>query len=206
VLEDQSFEPISIMATPEKDRKQKARALEVYTLIASQSSDSSASQDAKESLLYMQRSQSEGPGSSTHSLGTTPLKKAAWWCAAVCCLTTLSLTMIIPFSSSQRDKQLCMTSCRSALGLVGGVVVGRLSDSVGRKAAILLGLVAGITGTLLFGSMDSLSGLWLSMLPTALFSHQFLVLKAVVSDWAESTGASAAARGEAMGILGTAAG
>lgn len=201
------------MATPEEDRKQKARALEVYTLIASQSSDSSASQDAKESLLYMQRSQSEGPGSSTHSLGTTPLKKAAWWCAAVCCLTTLSLTMTIPFSSSQRDKHGCdalcmgyMTSCRSALGLVGGVVVGRLSDSVGRKAAILLGLVAGIAGTFLFGSMDSLSGLWLSMLPTALFSHQFLVLKAVVSDWAESTGASAAARGEAMGILGTAAG
>jgi MFS family permease len=109
---------------------------------------------------------------------------AGRWCAAICALSTVGLTMTIPFSSAQRDKHGCdamcvgsMTSARSALGLIGGVVVGRLSDSHGRKCALVLGLVAGIVGTVIFGAMDSLAGLWLSMIPSALLSHQFLVLK-----------------------------
>ena len=57
-------------------------------------------------------------------------------------------------SSAQRDKLGCdalclgsMTSARSALSLVGGVLVGRLSDGVGRKPAVLLGLAGGLAGT-----------------------------------------------------------
>jgi hypothetical protein len=69
---------------------------------------------------------------------------------------------------------------------------------------LVLGLLAGIGGTLAFGLVDSLNGLWLSMLPSALLSHQFLVLKALASDWAQAAGSSAAQRGAVMGQLGTA--
>jgi len=97
-----------------------------------------------------------------------------------------------------------MTSTRSALGLVGGVIVGRLSDHYGRRSALVLGLLAGIMSTIIFGLVDSLQGLWLSMLPSALLSHQFLVLKALSSDWAQAVGFTAAQRGAVMGQLGTA--
>lgn len=78
------------------------------------------------------------------------------------------------------------------------------AGSYGRKSALVLGLLAGIGGTLVFGLADSLRGLWLSMLPSALLSHQFLVLKALASDWAQAAGSSAAQRGAVMGQLGTA--
>mmetsp|Transcript_20403 Transcript_20403/g.40476 ORF Transcript_20403/g.40476 Transcript_20403/m.40476 type:complete len:572 (+) Transcript_20403:71-1786(+) len=192
----------------EADRK---RAVAIYSAAANQKKDPALARDAAGSLHWL-RENRLGPAGKGAGLEPS-LRKAAWWCAVVCCLSTLSLTMTIPFASAQRDKHGCdalcvgsMTSTRSALGLVGGVLVGRLSDSWGRKGAISLGLASGMVGTAVFGSLDSLGGLWLSMLPTALFSHQFLVLKAVVSDWADAAGSSAAARGEAMGILGTAAG
>ena len=102
----------------------------------------------------------------------------------ICAVSTLALTLTNPFSSAQRDKHGCdalclgsMTSARSALGLVGGVAVGKFSDACGRRAAVLVGLAAGLAGTVVFGLVDSLEGLWLSMIPSALFSHQFLVLK-----------------------------
>ena len=58
-----------------------------------------------------------------------------------------------------------MTSVRSALDLVGKVIVGRLSDTMGRFPALNLGVLASMMGTTLFGTMDSLNGLWLAMLP-----------------------------------------
>ena len=82
--------------------------------------------------------------------------------------------------------------------------MGRLSDHYGRRSALVLGLLAGILSTIIFGLVDSLQGLWLSMLPSALLSHQFLVLKALSSDWAQAVGFTAAQRGAVMGQLGTA--
>ena len=53
--------------------------------------------------------------------------------------STMAACLTIPFMQGQRDKHSCdamclgsMTSVRSALDLVGKVVVGRLSDTLGR--------------------------------------------------------------------------
>lgn len=48
-------------------------------------------------------------------------------------------------------------------------------------------MMAGIVSTLIFAMVPSISGLWLSMVPTAALGHTFLVLKAVLSDHFRST-------------------
>eukprot|EP00579_Thalassiosira_antarctica_P024771 CAMPEP_0202019302 /NCGR_PEP_ID=MMETSP0905-20130828/41646_1 /ASSEMBLY_ACC=CAM_ASM_000554 /TAXON_ID=420261 /ORGANISM="Thalassiosira antarctica, Strain CCMP982" /LENGTH=246 /DNA_ID=CAMNT_0048580529 /DNA_START=142 /DNA_END=879 /DNA_ORIENTATION=- len=106
-----------------------------------------------------------------------------------------------------------MTSVRSALSLVGTAVVGRLSDKngsllartlgslgkgktstiegatknnaspSGRRACLYLGTVATLVGLAIAASMNSLWGLWLSMIPGALLQHNFEVYKALLSEY-----------------------
>ena len=102
-----------------------------------------------------------------------------------------------------------MTSVRSALSLVGTAVVGRLSDKngsplartlgalgkgratdgaeagtpSGRRACLLLGTIASLVGLAVAVSMNSLRGLWLSMIPGALLQHNFEVYKALLSEY-----------------------
>lgn len=79
-----------------------------------------------------------------------------------------------------------LTSVRSGLSLVGTALMGRLSDSntsilarsigsvgkdtrpSGRRACLYIGTVATIFGLVIAISVDSLQGLWLSMIPSAL--------------------------------------
>ncbi|KAL7527068.1 hypothetical protein ACHAXR_001783 [Thalassiosira sp. AJA248-18] len=121
---------------------------------------------------------------------------------------------------SRRDELGCdslcygtMTSVRSALGLVGTAVMGRLSDKngsmlaltlgsvgkgmtsvvdgatintispSGRRACLFLGTIATLLGLAIAVSMDSLHGLWLSMIPGALLQHNFDVFKALLSEY-----------------------
>lgn len=120
---------------------------------------------------------------------------------------------------SRRDELGCdslcygsMTSVRSALGLVGTAVIGRLSDKngsllartlgaigtrkgleggtsnsntspSGRRACLYLGTVASLVGLAIAASMNSLRGLWLSMIPGALLQHNFDVYKALLSEY-----------------------
>mmetsp|Transcript_33792 Transcript_33792/g.57383 ORF Transcript_33792/g.57383 Transcript_33792/m.57383 type:complete len:426 (+) Transcript_33792:1-1278(+) len=105
-----------------------------------------------------------------------------------------------------------MTSVRSALSLVGTAVVGRLSDKngsflartlgslgkgrkssidgvafemspSGRRACLFLGTIASLVGLTIAASMNSLRGLWLSMIPGALLQHNFEVYKALLSEY-----------------------
>jgi MFS family permease len=96
-----------------------------------------------------------------------------------------------------------MTSVRGALGLVGTALVGRLSDrnetilastlgriglvsvslSSGRRACLYVGILATLMGFVVAASMDSLQGLWLSMIPGALLQHNFDVFKALLSEY-----------------------
>ncbi|EJK71993.1 hypothetical protein THAOC_06517 [Thalassiosira oceanica] len=106
-------------------------------------------------------------------------------------ITGLSLTF--PHMQSRRDALGCdsycygsLTSVRSGLSLVGTALMGRLSDSntsilarsigsagkdtrpSGRRACLYIGTVATIFGLVIAISVDSLQGLWLSMIPSAL--------------------------------------
>ena len=96
-----------------------------------------------------------------------------------------------------------MTSVRGPLGLVGTALVGRLSDrnetilastlgriglvsvslSSGRRACLYVGILATLMGFVVAASMDSLQGLWLSMIPGALLQHNFDVFKALLSEY-----------------------
>jgi hypothetical protein len=94
-----------------------------------------------------------------------------------------------------------MTSARSALSLLGTACIGRLSDrndSVlamslgriglvsapsGRRACLYIGTLASLLEFGVAITMDSLTGLWLSMIPGALLQHNFDVFKALISEY-----------------------
>lgn len=128
------------------------------------------------------------------------------------CLSLLLLitgaSLTFPHLQSRRDELGCdslcygsMTSVRSALSLLGTACIGRLSDrndSVlamslgriglvsapsGRRACLYIGTLASLLGFGVAITMDSLTGLWLSMIPGALLQHNFDVLKALISEY-----------------------
>ena len=121
-------------------------------------------------------------------------------------LICASFTLTIPHMQSRRDSLGCdslclgsMTSARSALSLVGSAVIGRLSDSdpsspfaamlgggSGRRACLYFGVAGTAIGLIVAGNTDSLRGMWLSMIPGALFQQNFSVLKAMLSDYHEA--------------------
>lgn len=94
-----------------------------------------------------------------------------------------------------------MTSLRGALGLVGTAIIGRLSDrndsllaksfgsvgmfggSSGRRGCLVLGIIASLVGCIIAVTMNSLLGLWLSMIPGSFLQHNSDVFKALLSEF-----------------------
>ena len=112
-----------------------------------------------------------------------------------------------------------MMSARSALSLIGSVLVGRMSDKMGRLHVLWIGLGSSILSYWISYSMPSIMGMWLSIIPSSLLNQNYSVLKALFSDYSHekqtlmesSTGKPAAAvpeseRASAMGRLGMAVG
>ena len=118
------------------------------------------------------------------------------------------LSLTFPQMQSRRDELGCdalcygsMTSFRGAIGLVGTAVIGRLSDrndsflaksfgsvgkgggSSGRRGCLVLGIIASLVGCIIAVTMNSLLGLWLSMIPGAFLQHNFDVFKALLSEY-----------------------
>ncbi len=121
------------------------------------------------------------------------------------------ISITFPHMQSRRDELGCdslcygtMTSVRSGLGLIGTAVVGRLSDengsiiartlgsvgsrasaesASGRRACLYMGTAATLVGLTITASLNSLLGLWLSMMPDALLQHNFDVFKALLSEY-----------------------
>lgn len=118
------------------------------------------------------------------------------------------MSLTFPHMQGQRDKLGCdalcygtMTSVRGALGLVGTAAIGRLSDkndsflartlgsvgkggnSSGRRACLFLGVIASLIGFVIASTINSLTGLWLSMIPGAFLQHNFDVFKALISEY-----------------------
>jgi len=118
------------------------------------------------------------------------------------------LSLTFPQMQSRRDELGCdtlcygsMTSLRGALGLVGTAVIGRLSDrndsllaksfgsvgkfggSSGRRGCLVLGIIASLVGCIIAVTMNSLLGLWLSMIPGSFLQHNFDVFKALLSEF-----------------------
>ena len=141
-------------------------------------------------------------------------------------LLTLSFSLTMPHMQGRRDELGCdsmclgsMTSARSTLSLVGSAVIGRWSDSTSmqayggaRKICLLVGSLATLMGLVIAANTYSLEGMWLSMIPGALFGQNFNVLKALFSDYHDkvadesSTKQAPSDRAASVGLLGMAVG
>lgn len=119
--------------------------------------------------------------------------------------------MTYPFLQSQRDSLGCdalcygtMQSARSGLTLVGSVFVGRLSDRLGRKTCLYIGLAASVLSYAISVNFNSLEGMRLAMVPSSLLNQNFNVLKALFADY--NSGGLESERASALGRLGMAVG
>lgn len=128
-------------------------------------------------------------------------------------ISILGASLTFPFLQSERDRLGCgalcygsMQSTRSGLTLVGTMVVGRLSDKVGRTTVLFIGAAASMLTYLINFNGDSIETLWLALIPAALLNHNFSVLKALFADYSSEYGYSESQRATAMGRLGMAVG
>lgn len=128
-------------------------------------------------------------------------------------ISMLAAAITFPFLQAQRDLLNCDTLCygnmqsaRSALTLVGSVLVGRLSDKIGRKLALYIGLFASILSNLINLSGQNITTMWISMIPSSLLNQNFSVLKALMSDYASETGQTESEKASDIGRLGMAVG
>ena len=75
---------------------------------------------------------------------------------------------------------------------------------------LVIGLVASLTSLAISASMDTILGMWIAIIPTALLNHNWSVLKALFADYVAEQGGSdshmAIARSGAVGKLGMAIG
>lgn len=117
------------------------------------------------------------------------------------------------FAQARRDELGCgaacigaITSASSALRLVGAVLIGRLSDRLGRRPMLWLALFGCAMSVAISLTLDSLLGLWLSMVPSSLLNQNNSVLKALFSDYATDVGATEVERASGLGRLGMAFG
>lgn len=128
-------------------------------------------------------------------------------------LSFLGSSLTIPYLQSQRDKLGCdvmcygsMQSARSGLSMVGLVLVGRLSDRIGRTKMMWIGLFASLFSyaTNIYGT--DMTSMWLALIPSALLNHNFNVMKALFADYSSDYGYSESQRASAIGKLGMVAG
>jgi len=111
-------------------------------------------------------------------------------------LLTIGTSITLPFYQGRRDELGCdalcygtMTSTTSFLSLCGSTFIGWMSDApgVGRKLCLYLGVTSSIFGHLVSVIYpNSLRGMWISILPAALFQQNYSVLKALFSDYHEN--------------------
>jgi len=128
-------------------------------------------------------------------------------------ISMLAAAITFPFLQSQRDKLQCDTLCyghmqsaRSALNLIGSVIIGRLSDRIGRKIALHIGLLSSISSNLINLSGENITTMWLSMIPSSLLNQNFNVLKALMSDYSSESGRTESELASDIGRLGMAVG
>ena len=133
---------------------------------------------------------------------------------SIAIFTAVSASAVtFPFMQTRRDALGCdalcqggQTSLRSGLALVGAALIGRASDRFGRAPMLWLGTAASLLSLGINGWLDTLSGMWLSIVPLALLNQNFSVAKALVSDYIDEQGGSDAERAGAVGKLGMALG
>lgn len=132
--------------------------------------------------------------------------------ALLCFVSVASFAVGLPFAQAQRDALKCstlcaggMTSVRNFLALIGAPLVGRLSDTRGRRWALVVALLASLASGVLMATARSIAALWIALVPAALLSHQFDALKAVLADAYRSVSDDSTLAG-AQGTLGMAAG
>ena len=118
-----------------------------------------------------------------------------------------------PFLQVQRDLLGCdalcdgtMQSARAGLNLLGSVLVGRLSDRLGRRIPLYIGLISSISGYFISLNFNSIHGMWFAMVPSSLLNQNFNVLKALFADYNANIGGSESERASALGRLGMAVG
>ena len=126
-------------------------------------------------------------------------------------ISLLGASMTFPFLQAQRDSLGCdalcygtMQSARSGLTLVGSVFVGRLSDRLGRKVCLYIGLAASVLSFTISCNFNSLDGMRMAMVPSSLLNQNFNVLKALFADY--NTGGLESDQASALGRLGMAVG
>jgi MFS family permease len=154
------------------------------------------------------------PDSSSKAAAVRRLKATNWGVTLGSISVFVSLlggSMTIPFLQSQRDSLSCdalcygtMQSLRSGLTLVGSVFVGRLSDRLGRKVCLYIGLAASVLQYSISVNFNSLDGMRMAMVPSSLLNQNFNVLKALFADY--NSGGVESERASALGRLGMAVG
>jgi DHA1 family tetracycline resistance protein-like MFS transporter len=127
--------------------------------------------------------------------------------------SVLGAALTFPFLQSERDRLECgalcygsMQSTRSGLTLIGTMVVGRLSDKLGRQTVLYIGAVSSILSYSINYGGDSINVLWIALVPAALLNHNFSVLKALFADYSAEYGHTESQRAASMGKLGMAVG
>jgi len=135
--------------------------------------------------------------SDTHSNNKTYAQKdiTLYACFSLAFLIgSFSLTM--PYLQSRRDELQCdsfcqgsLTSLRSILSLIGSVLMGRVSDALvqrqwshGRSVCLYIGNLASLIGLILSITIPTQRGLWLSIIPGALFQQNFSIFKAMITE------------------------
>ena len=97
-------------------------------------------------------------------------------------------------------------STRSGLSLIGTILVGRLSDRFGRAILLYIGTLASIFSFCCNIYGNSVTALYISIVPSALLNQNFSVLKALFSDYSSDNNASESERAASIGFLGMAVG
>eukprot|EP01036_Dinobryon_divergens_P035146 gene35146-45499_t len=102
----------------------------------------------------------------------------------------LGASLTFPYLQAQRDKLSCdalcfgsMQSARSGLTMLGTMLVGRMSDRLGRSTVLWIGTAASMFSYAVNLQGSSITAMWISMVPSSLLNQNFSVLKALFADY-----------------------
>jgi predicted MFS family arabinose efflux permease len=95
-------------------------------------------------------------------------------------LSVSAAAVTFPFIQTRRDQLGCdalcqggQTSLRSGLSLVGAALIGRASDRFGRIPMLWIGFAASLMSLTINASIDSIEGMWYSIIPVALLNQKW---------------------------------